>query len=107
MALDKEARAITVNDSLMLAGIPEEAFEYVLGTRSALEWLVDQYRLENDDNVTSNPNDPDDEQYIVQLIERVTTVSLETLALIRALPPKLDFTAPGRKRKLSMSLANR
>ena len=37
------------------------------------------------DNVTSNPNEPDDEQYIVQLIERVTTVSLETLALIRAL----------------------
>ncbi len=109
MALDKEARAITVNDSLMLAGIPEDAFEYVLGTRSALEWLVDQYRLEKDDdnNVTSNPNDPDDEQYIVQLIERVTTVSLETLALIRALPPKLDFNAPGRKRKLSMSLANR
>ncbi len=108
MVLDKEARSITVNDSLMLAGIPGDAFEYILGTRSALEWLVDQYRLEKDDDdrITSDPNDPENEEYVVQLIERVTTVSLETLSLIRALPPDVDFTAPGRKRKLSMSLAN-
>jgi SRSO17 transposase len=50
----------------------------VLGTRSALEWVVDQYHCETDlhTGVTSDPNDPADEQFIVRLIGRVTTVSL-------------------------------
>jgi hypothetical protein len=80
-----------------LAGIPEDAFNYVLGTRSALEWVVDQYRLEQDDdgNITSDPNDADNDQFIPQLIERVTTVSLQTLEAIRSLPPALDFSPLG------------
>jgi len=106
MRLNKEAATIEVNSSLTLAGIPEAAFDYVLGTRSALEWIVDQYRYEEDEdgNVTSDPNDPDQEQYVVQLTERVTTVSLETLELIRELPSELDFSAlqTGRKRVWSL-----
>jgi predicted helicase len=93
---------------LTLAGIPSEAFEYVLGTRSGLEWVVDQYRCEEDDdgNITSDPNDPANDRYIVELIERVTTVSIETLALIRELPADLDFVPPnsGRKRALTLWL---
>ena len=48
MRLDRPNRAIVVNESLRLVGIPEEAFEYVLGTRSALEWITDQYQYEED-----------------------------------------------------------
>jgi predicted helicase len=101
MRLSKAARTIEVNNSLTLAGIPEAAFDYVLGTRSALEWIVDQYRLEEDENgtITADPNDPDNEQYIVQLIERVITVSLNTLALIRKLPAEVAFTAPNQGAK--------
>ena len=97
LRLDKDAGTIEVNDSLTLAGIPEDAFNYVLGTRSALEWVVDQYRLEQDEdgNITSDPNDADNDQFIPQLIERITTVSLQTLEAIRSLPPELDFSAPG------------
>jgi predicted helicase len=106
MRLNEDAGTIEVNNSLTVAGIPAEAFNYVLGTRSALEWLVDQYRFEKDDdgNVTSDPNDPANEHFIVELIERVTTVSIDTLALVRELPPDLDFTAPneGRKRALTI-----
>jgi predicted helicase len=106
MRINKDAGTIEVNGSLTLTGIPQDAFNYVLGTRSALEWVVDQYRCEIDDDgtVTSDPNDPDNERYIVELIGRVTTVSLETLALVRQLPPALDFVAPneGRKRTLKM-----
>jgi hypothetical protein len=80
MRLNKTAGTIEVNNSLTLSGIP---FNYVLGTRSALEWVVDQYRLEEDEGgtVTSDPNDPQNERYIVHLIERVTTVSIDTMAL--------------------------
>jgi predicted helicase len=71
-----------------------------------LEWIADQYRCEVDDDgtVTSDPNDPDNEQYLVELIERITTVSLETMALVRELPLELDFVAPneGRKRMLKL-----
>lgn len=96
MQLDKERGSIVVNDSLTLSGIPKEAFNYVLGTRSALDWIVDQYRFEQDGegNVTSDPNDAEDEDYIVQLIARVTTVSLETLTLIAKLPSEVSFTGP-------------
>ena len=96
MQINKKLGMITVNDSLILEGIPTEAFDYVLGTRSALEWIVDQYRYEEDSegNVLSDPNDPADDKYIVHLIERVTTVSIETLALIAELPQDVEFTAP-------------
>jgi predicted helicase len=93
MSLDKEHGTIAVNSSLTLSGIPSEAFEYVLGTRSALEWIVDQYRYETDPHtgVVSDPNDPVDEQFIVRLVERVAAVSLATIEQIKALPPKLEF----------------
>jgi predicted helicase len=106
MRLDEETGSIEVNSSLTLAGIPETAFEYVLGTRSALEWIVDQYRYEEDEdgNVLSDPNDQLNEKYIVEHIERVTTVSLETVTLIRGLPLELDFVPPnaGRTRALAL-----
>lgn len=60
MVLNKEQGTIRVNSSLTLAGIPAETFDYVLGTRSALEWVVDQYHCETDPHtgITSDPNDP-------------------------------------------------
>jgi len=91
MRLDRKAGTIQVNESLTLGGVPNQAFEYMLGTRCALEWVVDQCRCEKDDDgeITSDPNDPDNERYLIELIERVTTVSLDTLALIRSLPPEI------------------
>jgi predicted helicase len=49
----------------------------------------------DDGNITSDPNDADNDQFIPQLIERVTTVSLQTLETIRSLPPALDFSPLG------------
>jgi predicted helicase len=96
MVLDKEAGTIVVNNSLTLEGIPKDAFDYVLGTRSALEWVVDQYRYEEDEegNALSDCNDPDDDEYIVSLIERVTTVSIETISLVASLPEHIEFIGP-------------
>jgi predicted helicase len=93
MALDKQRGTIRINSSLTLAGIPAEAFDYVLGTRSALEWVVDQYHCETDaqTGITSDPNDPADEQFIVRLIGRVTTVSRSTVDLVNQLPSTIEF----------------
>ena len=48
MKLSKDKTQLKYNDFLMLDGIPAEAFGYRLGTRSALEWVVDQYRVKID-----------------------------------------------------------
>ena len=53
-----------------------------------LEWVVDQYRVTQDDRsgIKSDPNRDDDPQYIVRLVGQVVRVSLETTRLVRTLP---------------------
>jgi predicted helicase len=88
MRLAKDHRSLKVNDSLTLGGIPPEAFEYRLGNRSALEWVIDQYRVTEDKHsgIRSDPNRPDDPEYIVRLVGQVIRVSLETVKLVKSLP---------------------
>jgi len=83
----EEKTAIRYNDFLTLRGIPKRAHRYRLGNRSALEWLVDQYRVRHYKryDITHNPNNPDDKWYIVRLIKKVTTVSLETVEVVEGL----------------------
>ena len=88
MKLSKDKTALIVNDSLTLTGIPPDAFAYRLGNRSALEWVIDQYRLKTDkrSHIPSDPNRPDDEEYIVRLVGQVVRVSVETVEIVRGLP---------------------
>jgi predicted helicase len=88
MKLTKDKTAIVYNDFLTLAGIPAEAFEYHLRNRPALEWIVDQYQVRKDkrSGIVNDPNRPDDPQYIVRLIGKVITVSLETMKIVKSLP---------------------
>ena len=84
MKLSADKSAITVNDWLTLTGIPHECFQYRLGNRSALEWIIDQYQVSTDkrSGITSDPNRLDDEQYIVKLVGKVVAVSVETVKLV-------------------------
>ncbi|MDE2635731.1 MAG: helicase [Chloroflexota bacterium] len=80
--------ALKYNDTLILRDIPERAFAYRLGNRSALDWIVDQYRVKTDkrSGITHDPNGySDDPQYILKLIERVITVSLHTVDIVERL----------------------
>ena len=88
MKLSRDKTALVYNDFLTLSGIPEKAFDYRLGTRSALEWIIDQYRVKTDkrSGIINDPNRADDPQYIVKLIGKVITVSLETVDIINKLP---------------------
>jgi hypothetical protein len=58
------------------------------GNRSALDWIVDQYRIKTDkrSGIVNDPNRDDDPEYIVRLIKQIVTVSLETVKTIRNLP---------------------
>jgi predicted helicase len=94
MKLSKDKKTLFVNDSLTLAGIPPEVFEYRLGNRSALEWVIDQYQVSTDkrSGITSDPNRPDDPEYIVRLVGQVIRVSMETVKIVNSLPE--DYGGP-------------
>jgi len=92
MKLSLDKSAIIYNDFLTLTGIPAAAYEYKLGNRSALEWIIDQYRVKTDprSGITNDPNDPENPEYIVRLIKKIVTVSLETVKLVKGLPEKFE-----------------
>jgi predicted helicase len=90
MRLSKDKTALRVNASLTLAAIPPQAFAYRLGNRSALEWVIDQYQVREDprSGISSDPNRPDDPEYVVRLVGQVVRVSLETVRIVNALPER-------------------
>lgn len=83
--------AIVYNAQVTIAGIPAEAEDYLLGSRSALGWIIDRYQVKTDkaSGIVNDPNEwcdeHDDPTYIVELIKKVTTVSVETLRIVSEL----------------------
>ena len=89
---------IVYNEWITLADIPDEAHEYVVGPRSALAWLLDRYQVmtHKTSGIVNDPNDwgaeMGDPRYIIDLVKRVTTVSVQTMAIVEALPPLEEAT---------------
>lgn len=84
---DKQAGIIEIDELTFLSGVPREAWEYKLGNRSALEWILDQYK-------EKKPKDPtialkfntyrfsDYKEKVIDLLKRVCTVSVETVRIV-------------------------
>jgi predicted helicase len=80
---------IIYNSLVTLSNIPEEAYRYQLGARSAIEWIIDRYQVKTDtaSGIINDPNDwSQDPRYIVDLLKRIVTVSLATVKIVDALP---------------------
>ena len=82
----KDRTSIHIDDPLTLAGMPPEVFDYRLGSKSAVEWIIDQYQVKGE----SDPNREDNPGYIVRLVGKVVRVSIETVRIVKTLP---DFRA--------------
>ncbi|WP_366839141.1 type ISP restriction/modification enzyme [Nostoc sp. LPT] len=79
---------ITLDDVTTLEGVPKIAWEYHLGNRCALLWILDQYK-------EKKPKDPtiaekfntyrfaDYKEQVIDLLQRVCTVSVETMQIIQ------------------------
>jgi predicted helicase len=90
LKVDKDGGRIVVDSETTLAGIPPAAWDYKLGNRSGLEWILDQYK-------ESKPKDPtirekfdtyrfaDYKEKVIDLLSRVTTVSVETQRIVEAM----------------------
>lgn len=85
--------AIVVNSHLTLTDIPEEAYGYQVNGKPAIEWLLECYQFDTDkaSGITNDPNDwateHNDPAYIVNLVKRIVRVSVETMKIVKALPP--------------------
>ncbi|KAA1419211.1 DEAD/DEAH box helicase [Nocardioides humilatus] len=84
--------SIIYNAQITLSGIPEDAYRYMLGSRSAIEWIIDRYQVKTDkaSGIVNDPNDwskeVEDPRYIIDLLARIVTVSLKTMQVVDALP---------------------
>ena len=88
MRLSKDRRQLRYNEFLTLDGIPAAAFGYRLGNLSALDWVIDQYcvKADSQSGIVNDPNRGDEPEYIVRLIGKVISVSLETVGIVEGLP---------------------
>lgn len=87
---------IIYNDRVTIRGIPLEAYAYQVNGKSAIEWVMDRYQVttNKDSGIVNDPNkwlaECGDERYIVDLILKVVTVSMETQKIVASLP-KMEF----------------
>lgn len=82
--------SIVVNPHITLSGIPDEAYDYEVNGRTAIEWILDRYQVKIDkaSGIRNDPNDwSEDPRYIVDLVAKIVRVSVESAEIIRSLPP--------------------
>lgn len=90
---EKDKTTVVFNSGITVSGIPELAHEYMLGSRSAIDWIIERYQVKTDkaSGIVNDPNDWAEEQgnprYILDLLARIVTVSVETVKIVKALPP--------------------
>ena len=87
---DKKRGVITLDQKTTLTGIPVEVWEYRLGSRSALEWVLEQYkeRIPRDPTIRERFNNyrfADHKEKVIDLLRRVCTVSYKTVYLTNLL----------------------
>lgn len=86
----KDRSVIIFNNNITISNIPEKAYQYIVNGKSAIEWIIDQYRVKTDkkSGITDDPNEySDDPKYIFNLLLRIINVSVQTVDLINQLPP--------------------
>lgn len=87
---------ILFNSKITVSGIPEQAYEYVVNGKSAIEWIMERYQItvHKDSGIKNDPNDWSDEvgnpRYILDLLLSIINVSIQTVEIVKGLP-KLDF----------------
>jgi predicted helicase len=86
----KETGSIEIDATTTLSGIPAVAWDYKLGNRSGLEWVLDQWKEHkiSDPTVAAKFNTyhfADHKEQVIELLRRVCTVSVETMKIVSAM----------------------
>ena len=86
---NKDRSTIIYNDYIRINNIPLEAYDYIINRKSAIEWIMERYQITENStsHIKNNPNLwSDDPMYILNLLQRIIFVSIESLRIIRSLP---------------------
>jgi len=100
----KDKTTIIYNDHITITGIPLEAQAYMLGARSAIDWIIERYQIKTDkpSGIVNDPNDWSREhnqpRYILDLLARIMAVSLRTMEMAQSLP-RLTFNETGAEER--------
>lgn len=84
---------IIFNDATTVSDIPLEAYDYIVNGKSAIEWIMERYAVtkDKDSGIVNDPNlwceEHGDPKYIINLLLSIITVSLETMRIVKSLPP--------------------
>ncbi|WP_353571506.1 type ISP restriction/modification enzyme [Candidatus Albibeggiatoa sp. nov. BB20] len=87
---NKDKTTITYNSYIILNDIPLKAYEYIVNGKPAIEWIMDSYQVKTDkaSGIKNDSNDwSQDPRYILDLLKRIITVSLESVEIVESLPP--------------------
>ena len=95
LKLSQDKTEILIDEITILGNFPKEALEYKLGNRSAIEWVLDGYKEKKikDPTVNEKFNDykfSDYKKQVIDLLKRVTTVSLKTNQIINEIDKDLN-----------------
>jgi predicted helicase len=97
---EKDKTTVRYNARIIVSGIPAEAHEYMLGARSAIDWMLERHQVKTD-KVSGIINDPNDwsrehrePRYLLDLLTKIVTVSMRTVEIVNGFP-RLAFTAGG------------
>jgi predicted helicase len=87
---DKEHGIIILDSETQLSGVPTAAWDYRLGNRSGLEWILDQYKEKTPRDATirekfNTYRFADYKEKVIDLLARVTRVSVETMEIVAAM----------------------
>jgi predicted helicase len=87
---------IIYNSQITITNIPEQAYEYVVNGKSAIEWIMERYQVtvHKESGIKNDPNDWGKEigkpKYILDLLLSVINVSMQTVKIVEGLP-KVKF----------------
>jgi predicted helicase len=94
--LRADRSTIVYNSNITLRGVSDVAYSYQIGARSAIEWIIDRYKVKVDkqSGIRNDPNDwsldAGNPRYILDLLAKIVTVSLRTAEIVDGLP-RLDL----------------
>jgi len=98
---DKDLTTILYNDRITVTGIPLDAYEYVINGKPAIDWVMERQcvKPDPDSGITNDANDwavetMNNPRYPLELLLRVVTVSLETMKIVKTLPPLGNLGGP-------------
>ncbi|EMO65902.1 type III restriction enzyme, res subunit [Leptospira kirschneri str. 200803703] len=90
---EKDLSTVIFNEYITIQGIPVEAYEYVVNGKPALDWIIERYcvKTDKDSGIVNDANlwateTEKNPKYILELFQRIITMSLETMKIVKGLP---------------------